>query len=580
MGLRQTLQILGQAPDAKVKERLCIGLLLTIVVFAYGNTLVNAFTMDDIRLYILHNSQGTHPSLKALFTPHKITNVLRPVTFSTFALDWKIGNGRPLGFHVVNLVLHAAVTLLFYLLLQTALQSLRHGKAVAFAAALLFAVHPIHTEAVASIVGRAELLAAGFLIGAWLLHLHDREIAALVCFVLAVLSKESAVVFLPLALIGDYARGQWKPTFRYLRIAGITVLYLSVFWKVQGGHFGGPADISVLDNPLASIPAAPRIFNALHVAWKYIGLQVYPATLSCDYSYNQIPVYDLRYGLRHTLPWAIAALAALGGWIWAVRKRQNGVVLAGGIYLAGFATTANILIPVGTIMGERLAYFPSAGFCLLVALAWNWLQERQRKLAVGVLAALVAVLGLRTVIRNRDWKDNLTLYTAAVRAVPGSAKMHQNLAFKYMEAKQLDLARQELQTALQINPAYTEALATYGLLESWQGNYQAAGRMLERAFYMIGRDNPAYDTIAVNLATLYMQTDHLDGALNLLNREISESPGYAGGWASRAVLRYKGGQIALARADAEMALRLDPDNWEARNLMQLLNTSNPSISSQ
>jgi tetratricopeptide (TPR) repeat protein len=579
MGLRQAWQILGQAPDEKVKERLYIGLLLVIVILAYGNTLAGAFTMDDNLLYISRNPQVTHPSLQALFTPHKITSVFRPVTFSTFALDWAIGDGRPLVFHVANLLLHAAVTLLFYLLLQTALQLLRHGKAVAFAAALLFAVHPIHTEAVASIVGRAELLAAGFLIAAWLQHLHNREIAALLCFVLALLSKESAVVFLPLALIGDCARGQWKPAFRYLRIAGITLLYLSVLWKVQGGHFG-QADISVLDNPLASIPPLPRIFNALHVAWKYVGLQVYPATLSCDYSYNQIPIYDLRHGLSHTLPWVIAALAALAGWIWAVRKRQNGLVLAGGIYLAGFATTANILIPIGTIMGERLAYFPSAGFCLLAALAWSWLHERQRKLAVGLLAALVAVLGLRTVIRNSDWKDNLTLYTAAVRAAPGSAKMHQNLAFKYMEAQQLDLARKELQTAIQINPAYPEALATYGLLESWQGNYQAAGQMMERAFYMIGRDNPAYDAIAVNLATVYMQTDHLDGALNLLNREISESPGYAGGWASRAVLRYKGGQMALARADAEMALRLDPDNRQARNLMQLLNASNPPVSSR
>jgi protein O-mannosyl-transferase len=577
MGLRQPSQILGQAPDQKVKERLCIGLLLAIVVFAYGNTLVNAFTMDDIVLYVVRNPQVTHPSLRALFTPHN--TAFRPVTFSTFALDWKIGNGRPFGFHVVNLVLHAAVTLLLYLLLQTALQSLQHGKAVAFAAALLFAVHPIHTEAVASIVGRAELLAAGFLIAAWLLHLHDREIAALVCFVLALLSKESAVVFLPLTLIGDYARGQWKPTFRYLRIAGITLLYLGVLWKVEGGRFG-PADISVLDNPLASIPAVPRIFNALHVAWKYVGLQVYPATLSCDYSYNQIPVYDLRYGLRHTLPWVIATLAALGGWIWAVRKRQTGLVLAGGIYLAGFATTANILIPTGTIMGERLAYFPSAGFCLLVALAWNWLRERQRRLALGVLAALVAVLGLRTVIRNRDWKDNLTLSTAAVRAVPGSAKMHLSLAHRYIEAQRFDLARTELQTTLQIYPGYAEALAVYGLLESWQGNYQAAGRMMESAFYLIGRDNPAYDVIAVDLATLYMQTDHQDGALDLLNREISESPGYARAWATRAVLRYKGGETALARADAEMALRLDPANTQARDLLQLLSPSNPSVSSQ
>jgi protein O-mannosyl-transferase len=565
-----------QATDEKVKERLYIGLLLAIVVFVYGNTLVNAFTMDDIALYIVRNPQVTHPSLQALFTPYY--PVFRPVTFSTFALDWKIGNGRPLAFHVVNLVLHAAVTLLFYMLLQTVLQSLQHGKAVAFAAALLFAVHPIHTEAVASIVGRAELLAAGFLIAAWLLHLQDREIPALVCFILALLSKESAVVLLPLALIGDFVRGQWKPTFRYLRIAAMTGLYVIVLWKVQGNHFG-PAGISVLDNPLASIPAVPRIFNALHVAWKYVGLQVYPATLSCDYSYNEIPVYDLRYGLSHTLPWVIASLAALGGWIWAVRKRQMGVVLAGGIYLVGFATTANILMPIGTIMGERLAYFPSAGFCLLVALAWNWLQERQRKLAVGALAVLVAVLGVRTVLRNRDWKDNRTLYTAAVRAVPQSAKMHLGLAFNFLEAKQFDLARKEFQTTLQINPAYPEALASYGLLEFSQGNYQAAGRMMEQAFYTIGRDNPAYDAIAVDLATLYMQTDHLDGALDLLNREISESPGYARAWANRAVLRYKGGETALARADAETALRLDPDNAQARNLMQLLNASNPSVSS-
>src|SRR5260221_10424910 len=357
--------------------------------------------------------------------PHQRSNVYRPFTFATLALNRALGGLQPWSYHAINLLLHAGVTWLFYLLLLSALGISPETKMVALAAALLFAVHPIHTEAVTSVVGRAELLAAGFLLGAWLLHLKDREIAASVCLVLALLSKESAVVFLPLALIGDFARGQWKPTLRYLRIAGVTLLYLGVLWKVQGGHFG-PPNISVLDNPLASIPAAPRIFNALHVAWKYVVLQVYPATLSCDYSYNEIPVYDLRYGLRGTLPSAIAALAALGAWIWAVRKRQSGLVLAGGIYLAGFATTANIFIPVGTIMGERLAYFPSAGFCLLVALAWNWLQERQRKLAVGVLAALVAVLGLRTVIRNRDWKDNLTLYTAAVSAVPGSAKMHQN----------------------------------------------------------------------------------------------------------------------------------------------------------
>src|SRR5260370_22815395 len=104
--------------------------------------------------------------------------------------------------------------------------------------------------------------------------------------------------------------------------------------------------------------------------------------------------------------------------------------------------------------------------------------------------------------------------------------------------------------------------------------------MMNRAFYINWGEDPAYDAIAVNLETLYMQTDHLDGALDLLNREISESPGYARAWANRAVLHYKGGQMASARADAEMALRLDPGDKQAQNLMQLLNASNPSTSSR
>ena len=569
-------QNLGQAPDVKTKERFCIGLLLGVVVLAYGNTLWNGFTQDDLQLYIVRNAQVTEPSLRALFTPHMVTNVFRPVTFGTFALDWKVGGGRPFGFHVVNLVLHAAVTLLFYVLLLALLQSSVHANEVAFAAALLFAVHPIHTEAVTSIVGRAELLAAGFLLAAWILHVKDRAIPALICFVLALLSKESAIIFLLLTLIGDYARSRWKPKLRYLVIAGVSLLYLCVLWKVQGGRFG-PVGIRPWDNPLASLPAGPRILNALRVAWKYVALQTYPATLSCDYSFNEILLYG---DWRHTLPAAFGAVAVFSGWLWAVWKRQRALALAGGVYLAGFAVTANILVVIGTNMGERLAYLPSAGFCLLIALGWGWLRERQQVLALGVLAVLVAVLGARTVARNRDWKDNLTLYSAAVRAVPGSAKMHQALGVEYMQAGKLDLASKELQAALQINPAYAEAREAYGLLEAWKGNYQTAGEMLESAFYMVGRNHPNYDEMAVNLAAVYMETNHMDGALDLLNHEIADSPRFARAWAIRGMVHYKRGEVSAAIADGETALRLDPASRPARELMHLLNPTAQPISGQ
>jgi protein O-mannosyl-transferase len=548
-----------------MRESLRIALLLTIVAVTYGNTLRNEFTMDD-GVYILRNAQVTQPSVRGLFTANKTSNVFRPVTFATLALNWRIGGARPFGFHIFNLILHAAATLLLYLLLQALLGASPPAEAVAFAAALVFAVHPLHTEAVTSVVGRAEVLAAGFLFAGWILHLNDQQVPALVCFVLALLSKESAIVFLPLVLVGDYARGEWKPRLRYALMAAATVVYLGLLWKIQGGRFG-QVTIAQLDNPLAVIPARWRILNALRVGWKYAALHFYPAKLSCDYSFNTIPIY---LDLRHTLPAFVATLGMVGAWIWAIWKRRRGLILAGGIYLGAFAVTANILMPTGTIMGERLAYLPSAGFCLLVALGWSWLRGRQRMVALAALTAVVAAFAGRTVVRNRDWQDNMSLYSAGVRVAPGSAKMHGNLGGEYMAAVQWDKAAAEYETALHINPDYPDVLAAFGLLEVWRGHNEAGGHMLERAFYMSHRDNPNYDFMAVNYAALLMQNDHLDGALEVLNREIAESPNYSRAWSNRAVIRYKQGQAAPARADAEAALRLDPQNTQALKLMALL----------
>jgi Tfp pilus assembly protein PilF len=556
-----------------MKESLRIGLLLAAVALIYGNTLRNEFTMDD-GIYVLRNPQVTNASVRGLFAPNKVSNVFRPLTFATFALNWRFGGAHPFGFHLFNLILHAVASLLLYLLLEALLEASPPGKAVAFAAALAFAVHPLHTEAVSSVVGRAELLAAGFLFAAWILHLGDWQIPALICFILALLSKESAVIFLPLLLVGDYARGKWKPRLRYALIAGVTLVYLGLLWKIQGGRFG-QIDVSQLDNPLALIPARWRILNALRVAWKYAGLHFYPAKLSCDYSFNAIPTY---LDWRHTLPALLATMAAVGAWIWAVWKRRSGLILAGGIYLGGFAATANILMPTGTIMGERLAYLPSAGFCLLAALGWNWLRGRQRIVALAALTTVVAAFGMRTMVRNRDWQDNLNLYSAGVRVSPGSAKMHGNLGGEYLASAQWDLAATEYQTALRIKPDYPDVLASYGLLEVWRGHNEAGGRMLESALSMSRRDNPNYDFMAVNYAALLMQTNHMDGALKVLNREIAESPSYSRAWSNRAVIHYKQGETAPARADAETALRLDPENKQAQNVLWMLGNSAESAS--
>jgi len=542
-------------------ERMRVGLLLAVSMLVYANTLPNSFAFDD-RLYAFQNPAVTHFSVRGLFAPEKASNVLRPITFATFALNWTLGGERPYGYHLFNILLHAAVTLLLYLVLRKLLESFPEATTVAFVAALLFAVHPIHTEAVAWISARSELLAAGFLLAAWLLHLHDWNISALVCLVLAMMSKESAVAFLPLVLVGDYARGKLKPLLRYVWTGGTIALYLAVFWKLKGGRFGEKS-VPFFDNPLASFPAKLRILNAFHIVWKYIGLQIYPATLSCDYSYNAILLYA---NLRHTLLWAVATLLLLGLWVWAVWTKRSAWVVAGGIYLGGFIATSNFLI-----MGERLASLPSAGFCLLVALIWIELEKGRRTLAGALLGILVVTLATRTVIRNRDWHDNFTLFSAAVRAVPGSFRAHLNLADEYMHFGRLEAARAEFQTAVAIYPDFPEAINNYGLVEFRLGHDQKARMLFERALSLNAKGTADYNYIELNLAGLLMKLGENDQALKILDLLIEEWPGFSPARSDRAIIRYQRGDVAGARSDAETALRVDPSNTQALNLLSKLN---------
>jgi protein O-mannosyl-transferase len=546
-------------------DRLRVALLLAVSTLVYANSLLNTFTFDDFP-YVLNNPAVTSPSLQNLFSATKGTNVFRPVTFASFALNWKLGDIHPWGYHLFNLLLHAAVTVLLFFVLRKLLESRAHGPAIAFVTALLFAVHPVHAEAVASIVGRSELLAAAFLLAAWLLHLDDRVLPSLLFFALALLSKESAIAFLPLVFIGDYLRDKLKPASRYLWILAISLLYAAALWKAQGGRFG-EFSIDFLDNPLAKLSAPWRILNALRVAWMYIALQLYPATLSADYSYNAIHLY---LNWRNVLPALIASLGVALLWLWALKTKKTAWALTGAIYFAGFAATANILIPTGTILGERLAYFPSAGLCLLVALVWLVLAQYRPTAAWTCLIAILLALSARTILRNADWRTNFTLFSSAVKAVPGAARMHSNLGAQYMDAGQLETARAEFQTALSIYPDFPDALEFYGLTEGRLGNDQQALPLLERALLLTKQESVFYGYRAVNLAALLIKLGQDTQALNLLNQAIAASPGNPRAWSNRAVIHYRTGDLPAARSDAQMALKLDPQNPQAQSLLNAL----------
>jgi len=153
--------------------------------------------------------------------------------------------------------------------------------------------------------------------------------------------------------------------------------------------------------------------------------------------------------------------------------------------------------------------------------------------------------------------------------------MHNAIASQYAQRGKIEDARAEFQTALRIYPDYPEALESFGLLESNMGYEQESRRLLEAALSLAQKGSVKYDFAVVNLAAQYAKLGDNDHALKLLDQDILDSPNYARAWANRAVIRYKSGQLAYARSDAETALRLDPANSQAQALLSLLNSLPP-----
>jgi tetratricopeptide (TPR) repeat protein len=211
-----------------------------------------------------------------------------------------------------------------------------------------------------------------------------------------------------------------------------------------------------------------------------------------------------------------------------------------------------------------------------VALGWNRIRQKQQVAAWGLLAAVVLIFTVRTVVRNWDWRDSLALYSSGVRAVPNDSKMHSNLAGQYLIRNRLDEAEREYQIAFRIEPDSPDTLSSFAALELHKGNYQAAGVLMEKALGMSGRNNLNYDFMVVTFADILMRTNHADGAFEYLDREISEAPAYAPAWSMRATAHYQQGDLAAARADAETALRLNPQDPQSQGVLQRLNDSVPS----
>ena len=505
---------------------LCIA---AVAILPYLNALSDDFTFDDITVIRDNPAIQIYPARQLFGYVHDAGTWYRPLTLLTYAANASISRA-PFGYHAVNLLLHLLAALAVFFLALRIVDS----RLAAVVAALLFASHPIHTEAVTSIVGRAEILAALGVLAALLALARAHESSgrrrlvwcalSVGAFAAALLSKESALTGLGLLAVFDcWIRRRASLRQRLITLAPYvaTILgYLLLRYAVVG-TLGLRETPQLLDNPLARVDLWSRLRTAIIVLWDYVGLLALPFHLSADYSFDQVPVAHSWSDPRFLV--AAALLAGLAGALVATARRAPVIALAALFTAIPLALTANLSLPIGTIKAERLLYLPSVGWVL--ACGWLAAYATARQHATGWLVALALVTALyggRTWLRNRDWRDNSTLFAATLIDAPDSAKAHFNAGVGLETAGRGADAIREYEHALAIDPACAEC--------------------------------------AFGIGNVYENTGSDGLALHWFEQAVRRQPTFAKGHLHIGLIRGRHGEFDTSEAAVRTALESEPNN--------------------
>lgn len=458
-----------------------------LAVGVYLNTLGHGFVVDDEGA-ITSNLTVTGPfSLRALFDTDfwgqtrrggGTIGAYRPFATLTFALDWRLGGGRPWVFHLHNALLHGLASALFYL----GARSVTRTALAPLLVAALFALHPIHTDAVASIVGRADVL--GFIGCAltWWFHRRAGRAAtalAALSFSLAMLSKESSLTLLPLLALSDLSptRAPLRERLtRYglfaLTVATAFALRLHVVGSLRGFR------IDPLYNTLVGAPLAARELTALKLFGRATELLVAPHGLLFDYGPTAVmpsTTPDART-LLGALSLATLVTLALRAW----RRAPQLTEAAAWVLVPGtLACNALVLLPM--TFAERHWYLPSAGFLVLVAAGLERLEARLGARAITALALVVATLYAPvTWTRNRAWATSESLARADAAAEPRSVLAQMNVAIADLNRGHVDEAVARCALITRLLPTWSTPWGCIGVGRAHQHRDDEAERAFRR----------------------------------------------------------------------------------------------------
>jgi tetratricopeptide (TPR) repeat protein len=469
----------------------------------------------------------------------------RPVAGLTYWIDHRLFGPKPLGFHLENVIWHGAASLMVLALLR---QLWPKEPYLALAGAALFAVHPVHTEAVSWVSGRPEVLAAFFGLLTFWAHRRADEASsgrlplralALGGWLLALGAKESAATVPLLLVMTDALLGKperwWKPRIlleRYGPYVPLALAYLTVRWMVLGRL--GPVGVHQY---FQGEPIWVRASTMLKVASAYAGRLLWPVNLNLAWIVPH--ARGLLDGPAPAL--SMMLLVTLLGLAWYLRRRAAPV--SWGVFWWALALLpVSNLWPIGELAAERFLYLPSVGACAALGWAFSRGEEQAgedrsvwRRLCsapVFLGLAVVVLFSVNTVDRNRDWMDAYRLWRKTVRQSPESLHARMNLGKVLFQMGRVKEAAGQFEAVLERSPHYVDALN--------------------------------------NLAAAYAKLGRLDDARRAFARATAIRPDHPQAWFNLGFLLIKKGDLAEAREALERARALDPANPKIPYLLGLI----------
>ncbi|MEL7426631.1 MAG: tetratricopeptide repeat protein [Bacteroidota bacterium] len=536
----------------KRKRPIAIGLFV-LSVLLYANTFQHDFAQDDA-IVITENMFTTEgvSGLGGLFKYDTFYGFFkeegkdklvsggryRPLTPAMFAVEYEIFGENPAVMHVLNALWYGLTTVVLYLvLLQLFVKRSTWDKNmglwavywIPLVAAILFAVHPVHTEAVANIKGRDEIITLLGSLGAlWFLLRGGllSTVLAGVSFFLALLAKENAITFIgvvPLAFYFFTKEDAGAIVRRFTLLVGVAGLFLIIRGGILGWSLGEPSR-ELMNNPFLKIEqgfwvdfsSAEKSATVTYTLGKYAQLLVAPFKLTHDYYPRHVDI--MNWGSWQALLSLLLYLGLFAYGIWGLVRRHIGsfAVL---VYLGTLSIVSNIVFPVGTNMSERFLFMPSIGYALLIAWGLTRFVKNQR-LATIIIGVYCLVLAGLTMLRNPAWENNFELFTTDIHTSVNSAKLRNAMAGelsvqwealpetqKNQRTDMLNEALGHINEAIRIHPTYKQAYYIQGNILNYLKRYDEAAAAYQRALQIDGGYTQAFD----NLMITYLQAGRYYG---------------------------------------------------------------------